>query len=264
MDSTRRAHNPFQKSPFQSGPADARRTHDAFGGFSDDSRIALNPSQPPPPPLPSRGYNKPPTFNPPPQIAQVLDNPLAKLGYEVTKNKLNNMMESAEGAYKNFMFNDTTRAYFAVDQETILRKMLFSVFPFSTERRSDAAVDELSETYRPELYLPLMSLVTFVMLAALRRIFNGHAIHPTEVVNDVVSCFMLTFFEAFLAKMALFFGAGLSVSYFDLVGVTGYKYFGFRNQRHPFPPPHLRHANLRSPQLRHQTLSRLLLRRLRG
>lgn len=261
MDANRKAHNPFQKSPFQPGTAEPRRNHDAFGGFSDESRIALNPTQPP---LPSRAYNKPPSFNPPPQIAQVLDNPLAKLGYEISKNKLNNMMESAEGVYRNFMFNDSTRAYFAVDQETILRKMLFSVFPFAIERRSDDAVAELSETYRPELYLPLMSLITFVMLSALRRIFNGHPIHPTEVVNDVISCLMLTFFEALLEKMALFFGAGLSVPYFDLVGVTGYKYVGFPHQRHPLPPPRLPSPRLRPPQLRHQTLPRILLRRLRG
>jgi hypothetical protein len=227
MESTRKARNPFQKSPFQNAEGERLRSNDVFGGFSDDARTNLNPI--PAPVTHTRNFQRPPAFNPPPQVAQVLDNPFAQMGYELSKNKLNNIMASAEGVYKGFLFNDTTRAYFGIDQETILRKMLFSVFPFSFEKISDDDQAELSETYRPELYLPLMSLITFVMLAALRKIFSRQPLHPTDVINDVVGCFMLTFFEAFLTKMALFFGAGLSVHYFDIVGVTGYKYFGLGN-----------------------------------
>lgn len=217
-----KARNPFQKSPFQTDDAPFRQTRNAFGGFGDGDRVALN--LPMNDSLQTRPTVKPPgrpTYNPPPQIAKALDNPFAKMGLELSKAHLTSFVNSAQSSYKGLLFNDSTRAYFSVDQEVVLRKMAQAVLPFSFESQES---DQSAQVYRPELYLPLMSLVSFVMFGALKGFFAGRPVEPVAVVNAVVGCLFLSLFEAFLTKATLLFGAGAGLPFFGLLSVAGFKY----------------------------------------
>ena len=225
MHEAPKPHNPFQKLAFSKAPSPNNPNN--FGDFTSESRTHFDaPSDHLPPKPFSRAYIKP-TFTPPPQISQIMENPLTQMGFEYSKSHISNFINSGTGKCKNWIFNDKTRTYFDIDQETLLKKIGFSLFPFTSENHTDEDQRKLNGIYQPELYLPLLSLVTFVMISSLHGIFAGKTTQPAEIVNQVIQCLFFTAFESFLGKIAVFFGANISVDFFDFVCFCGYKYVVF-------------------------------------
>lgn len=212
--------NPFQKLPSTISPGNFSNN---FETLPFESQILLDQnSKTTTEKSFSRGFQKPSVILPN-QIEKVLENPLAQMGYEYSKNQIQNIISTSQNSYFQF-FGEKARVYFDIDQEVIFKKILFVIFPFRIESSTDSEQETLCNTYRPELYLPLMSLVTFVMISCLRLIFSGGKILPGSIVHEVFQCFLFTFFECLLGKIAIFFGASLSVPYFDIVSFCGYKY----------------------------------------
>lgn len=124
------------------------------------------------------------------------------------------------------------RDYFAVDNNYVKTKMQKILFPFRSTHwkrvhknppQPDYALPNADEN-APDLYLPLMSLITYVLLCAL---CYGTAKHfDPEVIPDVTTkCFVTQILEV----LAMRFGYHLMnapVPILDLFSYTGYKYVG--------------------------------------
>lgn len=76
----------------------------------------------------------------------------------------------------------------------------------------------------PDLYLPSMSLITYVLLAALCYGTAGH--FDPEVIPDVTSkCFLTQLLEVLAIRLGFYFMQA-PVAFLDLFSYTGYKYLG--------------------------------------
>jgi len=124
------------------------------------------------------------------------------------------------------------RIYFAVDNQYVKRKIgrvLFSFFyrnwkrvetepnvlehKFALPRSDDNALD---------LYLPLMSLITYVLLCGL--CFGTAGQFSPEALPDIVTkCCLTQIFEVLLFRLG-FYMMQAPTSFLELFSVTGYKY----------------------------------------
>ena len=232
-ESIRRPKNPFQKVKLVASPnfnesSSRLGATDPFGGFGADNKISFYED-----PVPSSMIKTtdPPRRNPfakqeemvNDQINSSINNPLARMGYEYTTTKFSEFVKVNQNTYQGYIFNNRLRYYFDLDQSTILRKLGFIVFPFFLSKDSSgSAIDFL----RPELYLPTMSLLTFVMLSCLSAIFQERPFNPESIVNEVTQCLMITVLEASFTKLAFFIALQISVPFLDLLSYCSYKYAG--------------------------------------
>lgn len=128
------------------------------------------------------------------------------------------------------------RTYFAVDNRYVKRKMQKVLFPFVSKNwrrlQSDPMGPEmqvqydlpLSDENAPDLYLPFMSLITYVLLCAL--CYGSAGKFDPEVLPDVTSkCIMTQVLEVLAIRFG-FYMLQAPIAVLDLVSYTGYKYLG--------------------------------------
>jgi hypothetical protein len=134
----------------------------------------------------------------------------------------------------------TLRLYFAVDNNYVKKKMmrvLFSPFykhwarmtnpeynPHTQYNTGHKFALPIQDVNALDLYLPVMSLITYVLLCALCYGTSGE-FNP-EVLSDVgTRCLVITIIEVLLFR-AGFYMMQAPVDFLDLFAVTGYKYLG--------------------------------------
>ena len=133
---------------------------------------------------------------------------------------------------------ETLRRYFAVDNVYVRSKLLRVLFPFRHRdwRRlevsggdGDSAVyaPPTKDTNAPDLYIPLMGAVTFVLIVSFVK---GAAMNFTPDVLYEVSqhCMFMQIMEILVLKLLLYLlgHAKAQLGFFDILAFTGYKYVG--------------------------------------
>ena len=133
---------------------------------------------------------------------------------------------------------ETLRRYFAVDNLYVRTKLLRVLFPFRHRdwRRlevsggdGDSAIyaPPTKDTNAPDLYIPLMGAITFVLIVSFVK---GTSMNFTPDVLYEVSqhCAFMQMMEILLIKLLLYlFGhARAQLGFFDVLAFTGYKYVG--------------------------------------
>lgn len=133
-------------------------------------------------------------------------------------------------------FMVTLRAYFAVDNQYVVKKMKKILLPFLSKYWKRTQKEPpgpntppiyelpLFDENAPDLYIPGMSLITYVLLCALCYGTAGN--FDPEVIPDVTTkCFVLQIIEVLLIRFG-FYMMQASVAIIDLFSYTGYKYLG--------------------------------------
>lgn len=127
------------------------------------------------------------------------------------------------------------RIYFAVNNSYVKRKMgmvLFSFFNREWRRMTTDPSDisghkfalPHSDDNALDLYLPSMSLITYVLLCAL--CYGSAGQFSPEVLPDIItSCVLTQIFEVVLFRFG-FYTMQAPVALLDLLAITGYKYLG--------------------------------------
>ena len=162
----------------------------------------------------------------------------------------NAMMNVAESMGKDFLEKGWAKAvpglersmvglrpYFAVDNSYVKRKMIKVLFPFiyqdwARQEKLEATAADGSITYAlplhdmnaPDLYIPSMALLTYVLLCAL--CYGNAGKFDPEVLPDVLSKCMITQILEVIAIRIGFYLMEAPVSILDLLSYTGYKYLG--------------------------------------
>jgi len=125
------------------------------------------------------------------------------------------------------------RIYFAVNNSYVKRKMGRVLFPFLnkdwgriTHDPSDISGHKYalpnSDDNALDLYIPSMSLITYVLLCAL--CYGSAGQFDPEVLPDVIkSCIFTQIFEVLLFRLG-FYTMSASIPLMDLFAITGYKY----------------------------------------
>lgn len=128
------------------------------------------------------------------------------------------------------------RPYFAVDNSYVKRKMTKVLFPFlfrdwARQEKLEPTPDGLSvyalpqqDENAPDLYIPSMSLLTYVLLCGLCYGNAGH--FDPEVLPDVTTKCIVTQVLEVIAIRIGFYLMEAPVAILDLFSYTGYKYLG--------------------------------------
>ena len=159
------------------------------------------------------------------------------------------MMSAAESMGKEFLQQGWAKAvpglersmlglrpYFAVDNTYVRRKMTKVLFPFLFKEWARQEKMEVSpdgspafalpqhDDNAPDLYIPSMSLLTYVLLCAL--CYGNAGKFSPEVLPDVTSKCVITQILEVIAIRVGFYLMEAPVAILDLLSYTGYKYLG--------------------------------------
>jgi len=133
---------------------------------------------------------------------------------------------------------ETLRRYFAVDNVYVRTKVLRVLFPF---RHSDWRRLEVSggdgdsamyapptkDSNAPDLYVPLMGAVTFVLIVSFVK-GTAMAFTPDVLYEVSQHCMFMQGLEIILLKLLLYLlgHSRAQLGFFDILSFTGYKYVG--------------------------------------
>mmetsp|Transcript_63295 Transcript_63295/g.76083 ORF Transcript_63295/g.76083 Transcript_63295/m.76083 type:complete len:352 (+) Transcript_63295:188-1243(+) len=132
-------------------------------------------------------------------------------------------------------FMSNSRIYFAVDNRYVKRKIQTVLFPFTKKKWTRMEIDRdatgsiryalpNSDDNAPDLYLPSMSIITYVLLCGLLYGTSGQ--FDPEILPDVLSkCSLFQLLEVLLIRFG-FYAMQSPISIMDLIAYTGYKYMG--------------------------------------
>lgn len=109
------------------------------------------------------------------------------------------------------------RRYFDIDNVFVLKKLVLILFPFGN--REWASDDGLA---RPELYIPLMGFVSYILARAVRLGLEG-VFSPERLGIVFTRAFFLEAVCVVFTKASGYF-ADVGLSTLDVVAYSGYKY----------------------------------------
>jgi len=135
-------------------------------------------------------------------------------------------------------FLKSARRYFNVTHGYVLRKALWQIVPLTNPKKKsmDGEIGQEKDwTVRmfeglevdieePDLYIPTMGFVTYVLLCGLLRGLQEQ--FQPDVLSTTITFAMVVFIlEVTVAKAVLFMSGATHTPIFDLAALLGYKYF---------------------------------------
>ncbi|KAG7297708.1 hypothetical protein JYU34_018425 [Plutella xylostella] len=145
-------------------------------------------------------------------------NQLAQQGKEAVKRELDRYVPVSRLRY-----------YFAVDTRYVLKKLLLIIFPFTHKEwmvkyDQDSPVQPRYDLNAPDLYLPCMGYVTYVLLAGF-MLGVQHRFSPEQIGMQASSALAYIIFEMILYLVTLYItNTSTSLKTLDLLAYSGYKY----------------------------------------
>jgi hypothetical protein len=141
-------------------------------------------------------------------------------------------------------FWSSLKVYFAVNNSYVVKKLKMVLYPMgekkqqnwmrksaeepgyeqSTDIRSKWMLPK-DDTCAPDLYIPLMSFLTYVLLHGLYSGMGGSDFSPEVLITAIWRCLVLQLCEVAITMAGLSFING-SIPFLDVFAYTGYKYVG--------------------------------------
>lgn len=121
------------------------------------------------------------------------------------------------------------RYYFAVDTRYVLRKLILILFPYTHKEwmvkyDQETPVQPRYDVNAPDLYLPAMGYVTYVLLAGF-MLGTQHRFSPEQISIQASSALAYIIFEMVLYLVTLYItNTVTSLKTLDLLAFSGYKY----------------------------------------
>lgn len=146
------------------------------------------------------------------------------------------IMKNSMSMWPKFMVE--ARRYFNVTHGYVARKALWQIVPMPNPKKKAldgeilAEKDWTSRMYdgleveieEPDMYIPVMGFVTYVVLCAMLRGLQDE--FTPEVLSATISfAFILLFLEVTIAKAVLYMGGAVNAPVLDIAALLGYKYF---------------------------------------
>lgn len=175
------------------------------------------------------GYTQSPMVNPS-QLGSMLHQPivqdmalqygnqLAAQGREVVQREINKYVPVSRLRY-----------YFAVDTRYVMRKLLLIVFPYThkdwmVKYDQDTPVQPRYDLNAPDLYIPSMGYVTYVLLAGF-ILGLQHRFSPEQIGMQASSALAYIIFEMIMYLVTLYVtNTNTNLKTLDLLAYSGYKY----------------------------------------
>ncbi|ELU01098.1 hypothetical protein CAPTEDRAFT_149416 [Capitella teleta] len=244
--------NPEVRHP---GP---RRPHKMRGGHKTSS--AQNPqlfddtsaTQPPPgpyampPPVygeaqgmpgasytPEPGYGVPGNMAGPPQYpgAQYMNDPMANAAVQYGQTLAGQGKDYLHKNMEKYVSASKLKYYFAVDTSYVGKKLCLLLFPFahtdwSIKFNQDEPVAPRYEVNAPDLYIPVMAFVTYILVAGV-ALGTQNRFTPEHLGVTSSTALVWTILEIIILLIAMYvINVATDLKYLDLLAYCGYKYVG--------------------------------------
>ncbi|CAD8063740.1 unnamed protein product [Paramecium sonneborni] len=158
-----------------------------------------------------------------------LDNPLFGMAYANFGKKFSGIGDKYD-SFLNKIFSSQYRFYFDVDNMYVVKKSIMTIAPYLyrgnwTLNSEFQAISPTENVHAPDLYLPLMSLITFVLLRCLSLgIYDKSSFNPGYIVESFWKCFVISLLELIIIKIVFCFMDGIRVNTVDLISHLNYRY----------------------------------------
>ena len=160
----------------------------------------------------------------------IIKNKLAENG--ISEDTLKFGIDMGKQIVKNSKFVDYfslegLKPYFDVDNKYVLYKFRYLFFPFLKEKQISSS-EETNIKYCFEyfdLYLPLMSFITYVLVVSFISAIKNPGIFNPQTLGKILSKdFSLYIINTMAIKLLMFIFLKRSLSFFDISSLVGYKF----------------------------------------
>ncbi|KAJ5612298.1 ER to Golgi transport protein Yif1 [Penicillium lagena] len=224
------------------------------------STVPMMRSPPPPAPQqpPSAGYGGNPYQPSPgqggsgtygPGLGGIINDPTAQMGFQVGKSAMMAGQEYMEQNLNRYVSIPALKHYFNVSNSYVLNKLALVLFPWrhkpwsrqqarlnssagspngqiAQQQYSSMFLPPRDDLNSPDMYIPVMALVTYILLSVLLAGFRGN-FHPELLGSITTTAIAVIIFEILCLKLATYI---LSINQdsqlLDLVAYSGYKFVG--------------------------------------
>ena len=161
---------------------------------------------------------------------EAIKNKLAENG--ITEDTLKFGISMGKQIVKNTKFVDYfslegLKPYFDVDNKYVLYKFRYLFIPFLKEKQINNS-EEMQNKYNLEyfdLYLPLMSFITYVLVVSFITAINYPEIFSPQTLGKILSKdFSLYIINVLVIKLLMFIFIKNSPSFMDISSLVGYKF----------------------------------------
>ncbi|KAJ5674641.1 uncharacterized protein N7477_004575 [Penicillium maclennaniae] len=228
----------FAPPPAQSPPLHHPTPNAGYGGGG-------NPYQP----SPAQGGAAGAAGNYGPGFPGFMTDPTAQMGFQVGKSAMAAGQEYMEQNFNRYVSIPALKHYFNVSNSYVLNKVGLVLFPWRhkpwsrqqarmatnatgpdgqivQQQYSSMFLPPRDDLNSPDMYIPVMAVVTYILLSVLLAGFRGD-FHPELLGSVTTTSIAVIIFEILCLKMAMYI---LSINndsqLLDLVAYSGYKFVG--------------------------------------
>ncbi|XP_004925707.1 protein YIF1A isoform X3 [Bombyx mori] len=166
----------------------------------------------------------------PAQISSMLQQPVVQdMAIQYGNQLAAQGKEAVQRELHKFVPVSRLRYYFAVDTRYVIRKLMLIVFPYTHKEwmvkyDQDTPVQPRYDINAPDLYIPSMGYVTYVLLAGF-MLGLQHRFSPEQIGIQASSALAYIIFEMLLYLVTLYVtNTSTSLKTLDLLAYSGYKY----------------------------------------
>eukprot|EP01133_Synstelium_polycarpum_P016922 gene16922-20129_t len=186
-------------------------------------------------------YNNNPQYSPPTDgskdfISNISSNPLTQVGinYGLTYGQsiLNDGKQYVDSNFGKYLSFSSLKSYFNVNTSYVFNKIKLLLIPFGQKtwkRRIHRAGDVDSylpprdDINAPDLYIPLMSFVTYFLLYGF-QLGMQKSFSPDKLGASITKGIIFWLLEIGLFRLGFFFTNSYSIPLYDMISYSGYKY----------------------------------------
>ncbi|XP_075982788.1 yip1d-interacting factor 1 [Anticarsia gemmatalis] len=175
------------------------------------------------------GFPQSPMVNPA-QIGSMLQQPVVQdMALQYGNQLAAQGREAVQREINKYVPVSRLRYYFAVDTRYVMRKLLLILFPYTHKEwmvkyDQDTPVQPRYDLNAPDLYIPSMGYVTYVLLAGF-VLGLQHRFSPEQIGIQASSALAYIIFEMIMYLVTLYVtNTSTSLKTLDLLAYSGYKY----------------------------------------
>ncbi|KAK7074949.1 Protein yif1b [Halocaridina rubra] len=175
------------------------------------------------------GYNAYPGAMPGPQLFQ--DPVVANMAMQYGQNLMGQGKEYVDKKLERYISVSQVKYYFAVDTRYVLKKLQLLFFPYthsdwSVRYEQDEPVQPRLEINAPDLYIPVMAIVTYILVAGL-CLGLQQRFSPDVLGIQASSAIVWLVLEIFVIIATMYVTAiHTQIKSLDLLAFASYKYVG--------------------------------------
>ncbi|XP_059048109.1 protein YIF1B-B [Achroia grisella] len=166
----------------------------------------------------------------PAQIGSMLQQPIVQdMALQYGNQLATQGREAVQRELNKYVPVSRLRYYFAVDTRYVFKKLLLIIFPFTHKEwmvkyDQDSPVQPRYDINAPDLYIPSMGYVTYVLLAGF-MLGLQHRFSPEQIGIQASSALAYIIFEMVIYLLTLYItSTSTNLKTLDLLAFSGYKY----------------------------------------